>query len=102
MSCDIFLGIPLNISSYSLLLHILAKVTGYTPGTFTWFGGDVHIYENHLDQVNEQLTRNPLPLPTLALNPIITKGYRLEDIEPDDILLVDYESHPAIKAPMAV
>lgn len=108
-SCDLFLGVPMNIASYATLCHILAAVTGYTPGTLTGFLADVHIYENHLDQVKEQLTREPRSLPTLQLadkvNPtIIGKGpvYGLTQIEPDDLTLVGYSPWEAIRAPMAV
>lgn len=102
-SCDFFLGVPFNIASYALLLEILAKHTGYTAGTLTWFGADCHIYENHLDQVKEQLTREPKPLPKLNLDiPKSAKLCGLHLIEPGDIALVGYESWPALKAPMAV
>lgn len=99
-SCDFFLGVPFNIASYSLLLELLARITGYKPGTFTWFGADVHLYENHLDQVNEQLGREPMPLPSLGLakKPFVT----LANIEPEDIELFNYKFHPPIKASMAV
>lgn len=101
-SCDLFLGIPFNIGSYSLLLHLLAKTTGYIPGIVTGFLADVHIYENHLDQVKEQLSREPRPLPNLVLDPVITLDTPLDWIHPDMINLENYDPHPPIKAPMAV
>lgn len=111
-SCDLFLGIPFNIASYATLLHLFAAWTGYTPGTLTMMLADVHIYENHLDQVREQLSREPLPLPKLAIDglsdtePEELKKASLEQLlaslEPDDFMLFDYEHHPAIKAEMAV
>lgn len=98
-SGDVFLGIPFNISSYSLLTHMIAQVVGLEPGEFIHTIGDAHIYSNHLDQVREQLTRDPLPLPTLRLNPEITD---IDDFTFDDIELIGYKYHPAIKAPVAV
>jgi thymidylate synthase len=105
-SCDLFLGVPFNIASYALLLELVAEATGYTAGTFTHFLADAHIYENHLQQVEEQLSRKPLCLPELA----ITHGARagadplgfLESIDPVTIKLVGYEHWPALSAPMAV
>lgn len=78
---------------------MIAKQTGYTPGTFTWFGADVHIYENHIDQVKEQLTRSPLALPRLLLD---QDPGNIADYKPENIQLAGYISHPPIKAPMAV
>lgn len=104
-SCDVFLGIPFNIASYALLLHILARVTGYRVGTLTGFLADVHIYENHLDQVAEQLSREPFPLPKLVLSESIVaypKVSTLTGIEPMDIYLQNYQHHEPIKAHMAV
>ena len=98
-SCDLFLGVGFNIASYSMLLHMVAQVTGLTPGKFIHSLDDIHIYENHIDQVKEQLTREPLPLPTLWLNPEIKN---IDDFTMDDIKLVNYQHHPAIKAEMAV
>ncbi len=98
-SCDMFLGVPLNIASYSLLLSMVAQVTGLQPGEFVHTLGDAHIYLNHFDQVKEQLAREPYTLPKLWLNPAIT---RLEDFTMDDVKLENYQSHPTIKAPMAV
>lgn len=100
-SCDTFLGVPFNIASYSLLLSLIATVTGYIPGTLTWFGADVHIYFNHIEQVREQLQRTCYDLPDLKLHGI-TQGTDLRSIEPDQIELINYECHSAIKADMAV
>ena len=98
-SCDMFLGVPFNIASYSLLLHMAAQVTGLKAGDFVQVLGDAHIYHNHFVQVKEQLSRNPLSLPKLWLNSEIKNidGFKMEDIK-----LENYESHPPIKAPMAV
>lgn len=98
-SCDMFLGVPFNIASYSLFLMMVAQVTGYKPGEFVHVLGDAHIYKNHFDAVKEQLTREPLASPTLWLNPEITD---IDKFTMDDIKLENYESHPTIKAPMAV
>ena len=98
-SCDIFLGVPFNIASYSLLTHMLAQQTDLKVGEFVWTGGDCHLYLNHLEQANEQLTREPLPLPRLALRrrPESIFDYRYEDFE-----ILNYESHPHIPAAVAV
>ncbi|WP_067703559.1 thymidylate synthase [Nocardia jejuensis] len=97
-SADMFLGVPFNIASYALLTHMVAQQTGLLPGEFVWTGGDVHIYDNHLDQVREQLSRDPYPFPTLKLRPAPTLfGYAYEDVE-----ILDYQHHPLIKAPVAV
>lgn len=98
-SCDMFLGVPFNIASYSLLLHMIAQVTGLQAHEFVHILGDAHIYHNHFDAVKEQLSRAPLPLPKLWLNPEIKN---IDDFTMDDIRLDDYQSHPAIKADMAV
>jgi len=98
-SCDMFLGVPFNIASYSLLLHMVAQVTGLVPGEFIHSLGDTHIYQNHFDAVKEQLARTPYPAPTLWLNPEVKD---IDSFTMDDIKLDNYESHPAIKAPMAV
>ena len=98
-SCDMFLGVPFNIASYSLLLHMVAQVTNLKPGEFVHSLGDAHIYKNHFDQVKEQLSREPLPQPTLWLNPEVKD---IDSFTMDDIKLENYESHPPIKADMAV
>lgn len=98
-SCDMFLGVPFNIASYSLLLQMVAQVTGLEPGEFVHTLGDAHIYHNHFDQVKEQLSREPYPLPQLELNPEIKY---IDDFSMDDIALKNYQYHPAIKARMAV
>ena len=98
-SIDTFLGLPFNIASYALLTHMLAHVTNLEVGELIWAGGDTHIYHNHFDAVNEQLSREPLPLPKLWLNPD-TKN--IDNFTMDDIKLIDYQSHEAIKAVMAV
>jgi thymidylate synthase len=98
-SADLFLGVPFNIASYALLTVMMAQQTGLEPGEFVWTGGDCHIYSNHLDQVREQLGREPYPYPRLRLNrqPGDIFSYAYEDFE-----LVDYQHHPTIKAPIAV
>lgn len=98
-SADTFLGVPFNIASYSLLLSMLAQVTGRQPGDFVYTLADTHIYLNHLNQVDEQLSREPMAPPKLWLNPNIKS---IDDFTFDDIKLIDYESHPPIKAPIAV
>lgn len=98
-SADMFLGVPFNIASYSLLLHMIAHVTGLEADEFTHFLGDTHIYLNHIEQVKEQLSRTEFPLPKLWLNPEVKD---IDDFTMDDIKLIDYQSHPAIKAEMAV
>ncbi|MGW4121148.1 thymidylate synthase [Nocardia sp. NPDC004711] len=97
-SADLFLGVPFNIASYALLTHMVAQQTELQPGDFIWTGGDVHIYDNHLAQVREQLTREPYPFPQLHLRPAPTLfDYAYEDVE-----IQGYQHHPAIKAPVAV
>lgn len=97
-SADMFLGVPFNIASYSLLLHMVAQVTGLMPGVFTHYLNDAHIYRNLVDQVRLQLTREPYPLPTLWLNPAVRD---LLAFQPDDIKLVGYRHHPAIAGEMS-
>ncbi len=98
-SADLFLGVPFNIASYALLTVMMAQQTGLQPGEFVWTGGDCHIYANHVDQVREQLDREPYPYPRLRLNrqPEDIFSYAYEDFA-----LVDYQHHPTIKAPIAV
>ncbi|MBV8658743.1 MAG: thymidylate synthase [Burkholderiales bacterium] len=98
-SADLFLGVPFNIASYALLVLMVAQVCGLKPGDFVWTGGDCHVYSNHMEQVNLQLSRNPLPLPTMRLNPEVTDLFAFKY---EDFTLENYESHPAIKAPVAV
>ena len=98
-SADMFLGVPFNIASYALFTHMIAQVCNLEVGELIITLGDAHIYNNHFDQVKEQLTREPLPLPTLKLNPEISV---ITDFEMEDITLEGYTSHEAIKAPMAV
>lgn len=98
-SCDTMLGVPFNIASYSLLLHMVAQVVNMVPGDFIWTGGDVHIYSNHLNAANELLTREPHKLPTLKLNPLIDDIFAFKY---EDFTIEDYQSHPAIKLPVAV
>jgi len=98
-SADIFLGVPFNIASYSLLTMMIAQVTGLKPAEFIHTLGDAHLYLNHLKQVDEQLTRKPLPLPMVKINPDVKN---ILDFKYDDFELVDYQSHSAIKAPIAV
>jgi thymidylate synthase len=98
-SCDIFLGVPFNIASYSLLTLMMAQVTGLDAGEFVHILGDAHIYLNHIEQVKLQLTRKPYPLPTMRINPDV-KGifeFKYEDFE-----LVGYQSHPHIKGEISV
>jgi len=98
-SCDIFLGVPFNIASYALLTHMLAQQADLGVGDFVWTGGDCHLYSNHIEQADEQLGREPLPLPRLAIKrrPDSIFDYKFEDFE-----ILNYESHPHIKAAVAV
>ena len=98
-SADVFLGVPFNIASYALLTLMIAQVCGLQPGEFIHTFGDVHIYNNHMEQVKLQLDREPFPLPLMKLNPAIDNIF---DFDYDDFTLENYQSHPAIKAPVAV
>lgn len=98
-SADYFLGVPFNVASYALLTHMVAQQCDLLPGEFVWTGGDVHLYLNHLEQVTIQLSREPFPLPQLVIKrkPASLFDYQFEDFE-----IVNYQYHPAIKAPIAV
>ena len=98
-SCDIFLGVPFNIASYALLTHMLAQQADLDVGDFVWTGGDCHLYSNHLEQADEQLSRQPLPLPRLAIH---RRPGSIFDYQYDDFEILNYESHPHIKAAVAV
>jgi thymidylate synthase len=97
-SADLFLGVPFNIASYALLVHLVAQQVGLQPGDFVWTGGDCHIYDNHVDQVREQLSREAYPFPQLAVRPATS----LLDYDFDDLEVVGYQHHPALRAPVAV
>ncbi|MGP3989221.1 thymidylate synthase [Streptomyces sp. 3N207] len=97
-SADLFLGVPFNIAGYALLTHMVAQQAGLKPGDFIWTGGDCHIYDNHVEQVTEQLSRTPFEFPRLRLH----KADSLFDYAHDDVMVLDYQHHPAIKAPVAV
>ena len=98
-SADVFLGVPFNIASYAILTHMVAQICGLKAGTFVHTLGDAHLYTNHLEQARLQVSREPLPLPTLKLNPNIENidGFKFEDFE-----VVDYQHHPHISAPIAI
>ena len=98
-SADMFLGVPFNIASYALLTLMLAQVTGYRPGEFIHTFGDAHIYENHIEQVKEQLTRTPRPFPQIKINPQVTK---IDDFKFEDFQIVNYNPYPPIKADITV
>ena len=98
-SADVFLGVPFNIASYALLTHMMAQVCDLKAGTFVHTLGDAHLYNNHLDQARLQISRTPLPLPKLELNPNVKD---IDEFTYDDITVVGYEHHPHIKAPISV
>ncbi|WP_159499955.1 thymidylate synthase [Microbacterium sp. 18062] len=98
-SADMFLGVPFNIASYALLTAMIAQQTGLEPGDFVWTGGDCHIYDNHLDQVQEQLTRDPYPAPRLRF---ARKPDSIFDYSYEDVVIEDYRHHPAIRGAVAV
>ena len=97
-SADLFLGVPFNIASYALLTSMVAQQVGLEVGELVWTGGDCHIYDNHQDQVREQLSREAYPFPRLALN----RASSLFDYTYEDFEVLDYQHHPALKAPVAV
>lgn len=97
-SADIFLGVPFNIASYALLTLMIAQQTGLQVGEFVWTGGDVHLYKNHLEQAKTQLSRQPYPLPVMRLKPAPS----IDAYAYEDIVLENYQHHPAIQAPVAV
>jgi thymidylate synthase len=97
-SADLFLGVPFNIASYSLLVHLVAQQVGLDVGEFIWTGGDCHIYDNHVDQVTTQLAREARPFPRIQVEKAASLfGYEFEDFE-----LIGYDPHPALSAPVAV
>jgi thymidylate synthase len=100
-SADMFLGVPFNIASYSLLTHMLAQICGLEVGEFIWVGGDCHIYQNHMEQVKEQITRVPMASPTLVM-PEFSTLEELLNTKPSQYILDDYDPMPSIPAPMAV
>lgn len=98
-SCDMFLGVPFNIASYALLTMMIAQVTGLQPGEFVHTLGDAHIYHNHFEQVKEQLSRTPYPLPQMKINPEVKN---IDDFKYEDFELVGYQSHGKLVGAVAV
>ena len=98
-SADAFLGVPFNISSYSILTLMIAQVCGLQPGEFVWSGGDCHLYLNHLEQAKLQIERSPMDLPKLRLNPKISD---IDEFSYEDIEIIDYIHHPHISAPISI
>jgi len=98
-SCDVGLGVPFNIASYSLLTMMMAQVCDLRPGEFVWTGGDVHVYRNHIDALREQLTREPRPLPVMTIN---NRGQSIFQFRYDDFRLLNYDPHPSIPMEIAV
>lgn len=98
-SCDMFLGVPFNIASYAALTHVIAHLIGYPVGKLIWVGGDIHVYQNHVKQVKEQLTREPYPLPHLALDKTIET---LDDVQTLSFAVGGYQHHPALKGAVSV
>lgn len=98
-SCDVFLGLPFNIASYALLVHMMAQQCDLEVGDFVWTGGDTHLYSNHMEQTQLQLTREPRPLPKLVIK---RKPASLFDYCFEDLAIEGYDPHPAIKAPVAI
>ncbi|NPA33706.1 MAG: thymidylate synthase [Chlorobi bacterium] len=98
-SADIFIGVPFNIAGYALLIHLIAHVTGLKPGELIISYGDLHLYQNHIEQAEKQLKRDPRQLPELRLNPEVKD---IDEFKPEDIEIINYDPHPFIKAPVAV
>lgn len=101
-SADIFLGVPFNLASYALLLSIIAKIVNMTPRKLVWFGGDVHLYSNHVEQAKTQLARKPKKLPKLKFKKNFDSIDEVIQMDENDFCLVEYDPHPAIKAPISV